>query len=291
MAANQRQAFKCVKRVVNVTRIIRHMSKFSFILCDPLESFGSLEGFASVLRTLKQIGFRGVEFNITANGLADVESLLQLVETLDLPVVSLLTGANYFSHGLCLSSPNVDIRRTTVERLCQFTSVAARFGAVLVVGQMQGFVRDEPIAELAIDRIETALRRVAVAAEESGTTVVLEPVNHLQCGFHNTLDAVMNLTERIGSERLKPMLDSFHMNIEEVSMLEPLQRVGKNLGHFHLCESNGGPLGSGHLNVGSILTTLDSIDYRGFVSVKVYRCDWESSARSTMNHLRTLGLV
>ena len=93
--------------------------------------------------------------------------------------------------------------------------------------------------------------------KEHGATVVVEPVNHLQCGFHNTLDAVLNLTERIGSKQLKPMLDSFHMNIEETSMTEPILRAGKNLApHFHLCESNGGFLGSGHLNLRPILETL-----------------------------------
>jgi D-psicose/D-tagatose/L-ribulose 3-epimerase len=267
------------------------MAKFSFILCDPLESFGDLGAFASVLRTIKQLGFAGIECNLIARDLASADRLLQLVEEIQLPIVSFLTGANYFSEGLCLSSPNVETRQRAVESLCRFTAVAAQFNAVLVVGQMQGFRSDEPHVSAAEARIEDALRQVAASAEANGATVVVEPVNHLQCGFHNTLEAVVNLVGRIGSARVRPMLDSFHMNVEEKSMTEPIRRAGNNLAHFHLCESNGSFLGSGRLDFEPILAALESIDYRGFVSVKVYREAWETAARATSEHLRSRGLL
>jgi D-psicose/D-tagatose/L-ribulose 3-epimerase len=87
------------------------------------------------------------------------------------------------------------------------------------------------------------------------------------------------------------MLDSFHMNIEEQSMTEPILRVGRNLGHFHLCESSGACLGSGNLDIGSIVRALDSIAYDGYVSVKAYRDAWEPAAGDSMHYLRSLRLV
>lgn len=265
--------------------------KFSFILCDPVESFGNLEDFAAVLRCLKQLGFDGVEFNLTSAALASSEALLQLVKEIELPIVSFLTGANYFGRGLCLSSPHPDVRQNAIETLCQFTSTAAQFGALLVVGQMQGLRSDEPDRHVAEERIEDALRQVAAAAEQNGATVVVEPVNHLQCGFHNTLQAVLQLSRRIGSPRLKPMLDSFHINIEEQGQIEPILRAGSDLAHYHLCESNGGLLGSGHIDVASICEALDSIRYQGYVSVKVFREPWDFAAKSTMEQLKFMGLV
>ena len=265
------------------------MAKLSYILVDPLAPLGDFDALETVFRFLKDLGYRGVEFNLTALELARVDELVRLVERIDLPVVSLLTGANYFGEGLCLSSPQDDIRRKSVHRLLECTATAARFDAVLVVGQMQGFRSDESDVELAESRIEDGLRQVAEAAERHGSTIVVEPVNHLQCGFHNSLAAVMRLTEGIGSRKLKPMLDSFHMNIEEQSMQEPIQRVGKDLGHFHLCESTGGLLGSGHLDFHAILGALDAVDYSGYVSVKVYREPWELAARSSMEYLQPFG--
>lgn len=267
------------------------MTKFSYILCDPVESFGDLNDFAEVLRTLKQLGYAGVEFNLTSPGLPDDAGLQRLVDKIELPIVSFLTGANYFGKGLCLSSPDGEIRQKAVQALCDFTATAARFGAVMVVGQMQGFRTDERDSKLAEVRIESALREIASAAERHGTTVVIEPVNHLQCGFHNTFESVLNLTRRIGSLRLKPMLDSFHINIEEKSLTDPILRAGKDLGHFHLCESNGGCFGTGHLDVGSILKSLDSIDYRGYVSVKVYREPWLAGAKTAMEYFKSQGFA
>lgn len=263
------------------------MTKISYILCDPLASFGDLNGVAKVLRTLKELGYQGFECNLMPTDLPNCDELLGLAEEIGLPAASFLTGANYFGQGLCLSSPQDEIRRQAVECLCSLTKAAPKFGAVLVVGQMQGFKSDEPNSSLAEARIEQALRQVADCAETHGTTVVVEPVNHLQCGFHNTFQAVRGLTQRIGSSRVKPMLDSFHINIEEQSQTEPILLAGQDLGHFHLCESNGGLLGSGHLDVAAILRTLRSIDYQGFVSVKVYREPWERAARATMEYLQT----
>src|SRR5262249_50866858 len=76
-------------------------------------------------------------------------------------------------------------------------------------------------------------------AERRGKTIAFETVNQLQAGFNNSLMDVMGLMAPIGSSHFKPMLDTFHMNIEEKSVTETIYRAGSNLAHFHLCESNG----------------------------------------------------
>jgi hypothetical protein len=83
----------------------------------------------------------------------------------------------------------------------------------------------------------------------------------------------------------KPMLDTFHMNIEEVSLVEAISRAGRDLAHFHLCESNGSILGSGHLDLAAVFAALDEIEYRGFVSVKVYRHPWKVGAETSIRYL------
>jgi len=78
------------------------------------------------------------------------------------------------------------------------------------------------------------------------------------------------------------------MNIEEVSLTEAIHRAGSHLAHFHLCESNGGILGSGHLNLAAVLAALDRIEYRGFASVKVYRHAWKLGAENSIRYLNNL---
>src|SRR5579862_5726077 len=148
-----------------------HMTKFSFIIVESPDSFGSFEQFAVALRRIKELGFMGVEFSLTGPSGYEVDAVARLSESVDLPVVSFLTGANYFREGLCLSSPRDDVRRQSVERLRAYTQIAARFGALLVLGQMQGFLSDEPNRAVAEARIEEGLKRVIESAERHGTTI------------------------------------------------------------------------------------------------------------------------
>ena len=182
------------------------------------------------------------------------------------------------------------MRRRAIERLQSYTEIAARFRAALVIGQMQGFLSDEPNRAVGEARIEEGLKSVVEAAEKHGATIAFEPVNHLQAGFHNSLQDVMALAARLGSPRFKPMLDTFHMNIEEKSMIEPIQRAGPELAHFHLCESNGSFLGSGHFDIKSILAALEGAGYAHYASVKIYRQPWTLAVPATMQFLRGLGV-
>jgi 5-keto-L-gluconate epimerase len=264
------------------------MLPLSYIVVERLDSFASLEDLQAVLHHLKALGYGGVELNLTPNVVFKMEDLARFAESIQLPVVSFLTGANYFSEGLCLSSPEAGVRDRAVQRLQECGAVASRFGALLVVGQMQGFLTDEPDQSKGEARIESCLKRVIEATEQYGTTIAFEPVNHLQVGFHNSLEAVLGLARRVDSPRFKPMLDSFHMNIEEVSLTEPIHRAGRNLAHFHLCESNGSLLGSGHLDFAAVFAALEKIQYRGYVSVKVYRHAWKVGAESSIRYVQNL---
>src|SRR5512140_1510290 len=115
------------------------MAKYSFIIVDRPDSFATFDVFADALRLVKELGFAGVEFNLTGPSGYELDAMANVVESIKLPIVSFLTGANYFSDGLCLSSPSAEVRGRAVERLHAYTQIAARFGAVLVIGQMQGF--------------------------------------------------------------------------------------------------------------------------------------------------------
>jgi sugar phosphate isomerase/epimerase len=167
--------------------------------------------------------------------------------------------------------------------------IAKRFGSVLVVGLLRGLRSDEPDAQVAESRIIESLRPVTDAAELKGVELVVEPVNHLQVGFHNSVAEVRHLIGRIGSASLRPMVDTIHMNIEERSLTQPIMDCGWTLRHVHLCESNGGRFGTGLIDFRSVLSALRQIEYDGFCSVKVYRhLPFRQAAESSMAFLRSL---
>jgi len=205
-----------------------------------------------------------------------------------LAVPSFLTGAAY-QQGLCLSVADSARRAGAVERLKSYLPLARRFDAILVVGLLQGLTQDEPDVELANARIADGLREVGLAAVDEGVELVVEPINHLQVGFHNSVNEVRDLVAAIDVPAFKLMVDTIHMNIEETSLIEPIRACGAALRHVHLCESNGALLGSGHIDFKAVLETLDEIGYDGFASVKVYRkAGFREAAQRSLDFLRAL---
>lgn len=264
------------------------MFRYSYIIIPPLESFGSHQRVRETLALLKECGYAGVEVNLTDSPALDLDRLEKWLDELNLVIPSFLTGEAY-AQGLCLSSPDPSVRRKTVDRLVGFLEVARRFRSILVVGLLQGLLSDEPEVEAAQARIRDGLRQVSAQAEVQGVEVVVEPVNHLQVGFNNSVAEVRRLIAEVGSPALRPMVDTIHMNVEERSLVEPILECGSSLRHVHLCESNGSLPGTGHLDFAAVLRALDRIGYDGFASVKVYRgASLEDAAPHSLRYLRRL---
>ena len=215
------------------------------------------------------------------------DHLAARADELSLPVVSLLSGWSYANEGLSLSSPTASVRDRAVARLTEYLEMAAKLDALLVVGLLQGLRSDEPDPTIGNDRIAEAMTRVAREAEDRGVSIVVEPVNHLQVGFTHTAAEATALIARIRSPAVGLMLDTIHMNIEERSVLGTIRDYGLRAGHFHLCETNGGPFGTGGLDFPGVLAALEQSGYDRFVSVKVYRgAGYDAAARGSAEFLR-----
>lgn len=258
--------------------------KLSFIFYEPVPELSDLD---YRMGSVAALGFQGIELTACHPMPYSVDAVLALSQKHRLPVVSLLSGWSYTNEGLCMSSPREDVRQRAVERLIEYASMAARLEAVLVIGLMQGLRTDEANEAEASQRIADCLRAVAAAAVERAATLVLEPVNHFQVGFNHTAIEAAAMVERVGSPGLSYMLDTIHLNIEERSVLETIKAHGRRIRHFHLCESNGGPFGTGNLDFPGVFLTLKEAGYAHSVSVKIYRkADWQDAASDAMAFLR-----
>lgn len=57
------------------------------------------------------------------------------------------------------------------------------------------------------------------------------------------------------------MVDCFHMNIEEKSLPETINKGGENVIHVHIADSNRQATGRGHTDFKSVVDALNSIGY------------------------------
>ena len=245
------------------------MIKFSYVLPDPLY-YADWAQFEGDLACLKDAGYDAVELQIADPLTFDKARIAAAIDRAGLPLCAFQTGASYATHGNCLCTADAVVRRRTIDLLNRFADLAAELRAVMVIGSLQGRLKDEPDRAAGSARIAEALREVGGHATKVGAVIAFEPVNHGEVGFHNTIAEAAGLVRRLALPGVGLMVDTFHMNIEERDLLSPLAGVADLLAHVHLSETNRDVLGEGRWPMAAFLRELGRIGYQGYCSVGIY---------------------
>jgi len=114
------------------------------------------------------------------------------------------------------------------------------------------------------------VRTVAHIAGECGVNYCLEVLNRYEGYLLNTAEEGVRFVEQVDEPAVKVMLDTFHMNIEEDSMVAAIETAGKHLGHFHVGENNRRVPGKGNFAWNEIGGALRRIHYDGSVVMEPF---------------------
>jgi 5-keto-L-gluconate epimerase len=217
----------------------------------------------------REAGYQGVELQIghpSDLGHLDVGSLLHAY---GLEAVCVATGAAYARDGLCLSDPETSRRKAAVERIREHCALAAELNSSVVIGMMRGRLSaDRGEADAQRDAFLASLAECAQIAAESGTRLIVEPINRYETNFLPTVESVLALLDDNGLTDVDLMLDTFHMNIEESSIELAFARARGRIGLVQLVDTNRLTPGLGHLAVAPILAVLTAGGYDGFLSIE-----------------------
>lgn len=118
------------------------------------------------------------------------------------------------------------------------------------------------------ERGRESLRVLAKSAANYGITLNVEVCNRYECHIVNTAEQGVKFLKELEEDNVKLLLDTFHMNIEEVSFSNAIITAGKFLGHVHIVENNRRLPGKGHLPWGEIMGALKSIKYDGMLNME-----------------------
>lgn len=140
-------------------------------------------------------------------------------------------------------------------------AVGARFLGGVVYSAMGKYL--EPPTQRGRRHAVDALRRAAERAARRDVAIGIEAVNRYESNLVNTADQALALVEDVGAENVVVHLDSYHMNIEESDLAEPVRRCGARLGYVHVGESDRGYLGRGTVDFGQLFRALADIGYPG----------------------------
>ncbi len=217
-----------------------------------------------------QLGYDGIELHIHRPSQINRDEVKRLADKYGLGIPTLGTGMAATQEGLTFADPDPEIRRRAVTRIKEHIALAAHLNSAVTIGSINGRLGNDPqkrpiLREAVLD----CLKKCSSAAAEAGVTILLEPLNRYECDYLNTLEEGVRVISQIGMPSLKLLADTFHMNIEEADITASLRRVGPELRHVHLADTNRQAPGYGHLDVRGVLWVLRDMGYQGYLSFEV----------------------
>lgn len=120
------------------------------------------------------------------------------------------------------------------------------------------------------ERSVNSMKKLADMAADHGITLDMEVLNRFEGYLLNQSYEACEFCKQVAKPNVKVMLDTFHMNIEEDSLVNAIHLAGKQLGHFHVGEANRRPPRPGRMHWEEIGAALRDIGYDGNVVMEPF---------------------
>jgi sugar phosphate isomerase/epimerase len=244
--------------------------------------------FGQVCRTVKEIGFDGLEIapftlapRIEELDQARRRELRAMVEDAGLATI----GLHWLlarTEGFYVTSPDAAVRRATAEYLRSLAEATRDLGGSLMVlgSPKQRDLLPGVTYDQAVDYAIDVLERVLPSLDSTGVDLCLEPLAPSETNFLNTCDQAMELIRRVDHLRLRLHLDVKAQSSEAGTTVPDLiRRHASRAGHFHAQDVNLRGPGMGAVDFGPIVTALVDSGYDRWISVEVF--DFSPGAEET----------
>tara|TARA_B100000029_G_scaffold162573_1_gene158638 strand:- start:19135 stop:19944 length:810 start_codon:yes stop_codon:yes gene_type:complete len=245
--------------------------------------------FTKSLDILSEFGYDGVEVSIRQPKSLNLDELRKDVDSRGLEVASIHTAAMGFQDKVWLCHSDKSIRDEAMIRLKGALDAAAFFGVEVIIGSFRGQLLDGDGRKESLVWMYDAFREGADYAEKVGSKVLFEPQTRFYINFGLTTQDGVEFAREIDSPGMGLMLDTFHMNIEDVSFAESIYDSKEYLRYLQISDSNRRYPGGGHIPYREIISALKAINFEGYLSLQcIMEPDFRTAARLGINHLRSL---
>lgn len=224
--------------------------------------------FIERIQKISHAGFDGIELLLLDPNQLDPGYILASVQEYALTIPAIGTGLQASLGNLTLLVSDREVEKKALARAFDIIQFAAACKTPIVtLGSFRGKLHE--ISRHNRDYFKTILSEIANFAGEKSVSIAIEPVNRYENNFLNTASEVMEVLNEISSRNLGLLLDTFHMNIEESSIEKTVESVSHCLLHVHIGDSNRLPPGQGHFPFQTLIQSLLSIGYNGWLSAEL----------------------
>jgi len=220
---------------------------------------------------IKSYGYDAVEIPVEDPSLIDLDLVKKALA--DEGLKAIICGA--FGPSRDLTHDDPAFHQTCFTYLDSCLEIASELGAGFVAGPMYSAVGKARLVspeqrKVEWDRAVSNLRKVCRRAGEFGLDLAIETLNRFETDLINTSEDLMRLIGDINEPQAKAVLDGFHLNIEEPDLESAIRRVGDKLIHVQVSENYRGTPGTGQTNWAAWKRGLETINYRGTISIESF---------------------
>jgi len=243
------------------------------------------------IRFAAELGCDAVELNVQNPAQIDAEATARLIASLELSVTGVGTGQAYHEEGLSISSTAARVHEAAVQRLkAQVNFAQLLGGAAVIIGSIRGKLDGPPGSAHRDEQRQASVEATRVIADYAaprGVTVLVEPINRYETNFINTIAEGLEYLDEIRHHNVSLLADTFHMNIEEVSLADSIIAAGARLAYMHLVDSNRRAAGLGHTDFKAVIGALHQIGFDGPLCAEVLPLpDDETAARQHVEFVK-----
>lgn len=251
------------------------MVKFSITI----DSFTKIESLENTIKGLVELGINNIELSGDPSNF-NSKKIFELFNTFSISVLG-VTGKWTSSEGmispiLLTSDPHIlSYSKNYVKeciKICNFYGGSIFNICLLSDYDLKKDWNHEMIPnkekKKLLKRSVNILSELTRFSKDFGVYLLLEPLNRYSTPFCcNTADA-MFVTSNLNNDYFSILLDTYHMNIEEIDFSDSIMKAKDFLKHIHFADSNRKMPGLGHINFNSILKTLRKIQYNNYIGLE-----------------------
>ena len=223
------------------------------------------ESIETTLTRISDLGYDKIEIQGSPE-LYDTDHILKLLKSYNLTcwgAVTLMLGDRN------LLAKDIKKRKKTIQYVKDVVQMVHQLDGDIVtlapatVGKIVPEGKPEDEWFLAVE----GLQEIYEYSENLGISIGIEPINRFETYFINRSDQALALAKEVGPN-CGVCLDTFHMNIEEINIVDSIINSKDRLVGFHVADNNRLSPGMGHLPWTDILDALRSINYNRVLSVE-----------------------
>ncbi len=141
----------------------------------------------------------------------------------------------------------------------------------------------------AIERAIPLLLSLSRFAADHNVNMLIEPLNRYSTPYCNTAKDAAYVAAAINQENVGILLDTFHMNIEEISFEKTILDSESFVKHMHFADNNRAMPGYAHVDFAPIVKTLQKIRYNRYVSFEPnLAANYESATLTGLQFIKNL---